>query len=119
MVSSIIIWPNYSHDRQFKRLSTMEVSDFGCFLILSSGVVLLQQTGKVVLCFHEYMLYNFFLVLFKFNILLILFYLSSQMCCDRYQLNISYDPRSRNNKTICGLQCFRGEHKFISLNYGE
>ncbi|RZC17244.1 Protein POLLEN DEFECTIVE IN GUIDANCE 1 isoform D [Glycine soja] len=37
--------------RQFKRLSTMEVSDFGCFLILSSGVVLLQQTD-ISLIYH-------------------------------------------------------------------
>jgi len=45
---SITIWTNHAYDRQFKRLSTMEISDFGCFLILTCGVVLLQRTGKVV-----------------------------------------------------------------------
>ncbi|RDY10402.1 Protein POLLEN DEFECTIVE IN GUIDANCE 1 [Mucuna pruriens] len=37
--------------RQFKRLSTMEVSDFGCFLIMSCGVVLLQRTD-ISLIYH-------------------------------------------------------------------
>nr|KYP69647.1 Protein TAPT1 isogeny [Cajanus cajan] len=37
--------------RQFKRLSTMEISDFGCFLIMSSGVVLLQRTD-ISLIYH-------------------------------------------------------------------
>ncbi|CAL0305120.1 unnamed protein product [Lupinus luteus] len=30
--------------RQFKRLSTIELSDFGCFVIMSSGVILLERT---------------------------------------------------------------------------
>ncbi|KAK7302152.1 hypothetical protein RJT34_13033 [Clitoria ternatea] len=37
--------------RQFKRLSTMEISDFGCFLIMSCGVVLLQRTD-ISLIYH-------------------------------------------------------------------
>ncbi|TKY73563.1 POLLEN DEFECTIVE IN GUIDANCE 1 [Spatholobus suberectus] len=37
--------------RQFKRLSTVEVSDFGCFLIMSCGVVLLQRTD-ISLIYH-------------------------------------------------------------------
>lgn len=37
----------YVFDRQFKMLSAAEFSDFGCFLMLASGVILLQQTGFV------------------------------------------------------------------------
>ncbi|XP_020962361.1 protein POLLEN DEFECTIVE IN GUIDANCE 1 [Arachis ipaensis] len=37
--------------RQFKRLSAMELSDFGCFLIMSCGVILLQQTD-ISLIYH-------------------------------------------------------------------
>ncbi|GAU29906.1 hypothetical protein TSUD_148130 [Trifolium subterraneum] len=37
--------------RQFKRLSTMELSDFGCFIIMSCGVVLLQRTD-ISLIYH-------------------------------------------------------------------
>ena len=37
----------YVFDRQFKMLSSEELSDFGCFLMLASGVILLQQTGLV------------------------------------------------------------------------
>ena len=37
----------YVFDRQFKMLSAAELSDFGCFLMLASGVILLQQTGLV------------------------------------------------------------------------
>ncbi|KAL9314068.1 hypothetical protein ACSQ67_019520 [Phaseolus vulgaris] len=37
--------------RQFKRLSTMEISDFGCFLIMTCGVVLLQRTD-ISLIYH-------------------------------------------------------------------
>ncbi|KAK7350657.1 hypothetical protein VNO77_09513 [Canavalia gladiata] len=37
--------------RQFKRLSTMEFSDFGCFLIMGCGVVLLQRTD-ISLIYH-------------------------------------------------------------------
>lgn len=37
----------YVFDRQFKMLSAAELSDFGCFLMLASGVTLLQQTGLV------------------------------------------------------------------------
>ncbi|KAL2346962.1 hypothetical protein Fmac_000962 [Flemingia macrophylla] len=37
--------------RQLKRLSTMEISDFGCFLIMSCGVVLLQRTD-ISLIYH-------------------------------------------------------------------
>ncbi|XP_025666412.1 protein POLLEN DEFECTIVE IN GUIDANCE 1 isoform X2 [Arachis hypogaea] len=35
----------------FKRLSAMELSDFGCFLIMSCGVILLQQTD-ISLIYH-------------------------------------------------------------------
>nr|KJB81561.1 hypothetical protein B456_013G150200 [Gossypium raimondii] len=31
--------------RQFKRLSAAEMCDFGCFLVLACGVILLGQTG--------------------------------------------------------------------------
>lgn len=55
----------------------------------------------------------FFFVLTGFHVILILFYYVFQTCFLRYQLNISYDPWSRNNKIVCGLQRFRGEHKFI------
>ncbi|KAL4326588.1 hypothetical protein AHAS_Ahas13G0015100 [Arachis hypogaea] len=34
--------------RQFKRLSAVELSDFGCFLIMSCGVILLQQTAQAI-----------------------------------------------------------------------
>lgn len=37
--------------RQFKRLSTMELSDFGCFIIMSCGVILLQRTD-ISLIYH-------------------------------------------------------------------
>ncbi|KAF7838270.1 protein POLLEN DEFECTIVE IN GUIDANCE 1 [Senna tora] len=37
--------------RQFKRLSTMELSDFGCFVIMASGVILLQRTD-ISLIYH-------------------------------------------------------------------
>ncbi|QHN98456.1 protein POLLEN DEFECTIVE IN GUIDANCE 1 isoform X1 [Arachis ipaensis] len=37
--------------RQFKRLSAVELSDFGCFLIMSCGVILLQQTD-ISLIYH-------------------------------------------------------------------
>ncbi|XP_027332730.1 protein POLLEN DEFECTIVE IN GUIDANCE 1-like isoform X2 [Abrus precatorius] len=37
--------------RQFKRLSTVEYSDFGCFLIMCCGVVLLQRTD-ISLIYH-------------------------------------------------------------------
>ncbi|CAJ2644533.1 unnamed protein product [Trifolium pratense] len=37
--------------RQFKRLSTMELSDFGCFIIMICGVVLLQRTD-ISLIYH-------------------------------------------------------------------
>ncbi|KAI4336236.1 hypothetical protein L6164_014785 [Bauhinia variegata] len=37
--------------RQFKRLSTMELSDFGCFLIMGCGVTLLQRTD-ISLIYH-------------------------------------------------------------------
>lgn len=37
--------------RQFKMLSAAELSDFGCFLILASGVILLQQTD-ISLIYH-------------------------------------------------------------------
>ncbi|XP_057443169.1 protein POLLEN DEFECTIVE IN GUIDANCE 1 [Lotus japonicus] len=37
--------------RQFKMLSTMELSDFGCFLIMSCGVALLQRTD-ISLIYH-------------------------------------------------------------------
>ncbi|KAK7411074.1 hypothetical protein VNO78_02444 [Psophocarpus tetragonolobus] len=37
--------------RQFKRLSTIEVSDFGCFFIMSCGVILLQRTD-ISLIYH-------------------------------------------------------------------
>ncbi|XP_061368890.1 protein POLLEN DEFECTIVE IN GUIDANCE 1 [Gastrolobium bilobum] len=37
--------------RQFKRLSTIELSDFGCFVIMSCGVILLQRTD-ISLIYH-------------------------------------------------------------------
>lgn len=37
--------------RQFKMLSAAELSDFGCFLMLASGVILLQQTD-ISLIYH-------------------------------------------------------------------
>ncbi|KAK7281967.1 hypothetical protein RIF29_10385 [Crotalaria pallida] len=37
--------------RQFKRLSTIELSDFGCFLIMSCGVILLERTD-ISLIYH-------------------------------------------------------------------
>lgn len=37
--------------RQFKMLSSAELSDFGCFLMLASGVILLQQTD-ISLIYH-------------------------------------------------------------------
>ncbi|WJX39199.1 hypothetical protein P8452_26767 [Trifolium repens] len=37
--------------RQLKRLSTMELSDFGCFIIMSCGVILLQRTD-ISLIYH-------------------------------------------------------------------
>ncbi|XP_024635703.1 protein POLLEN DEFECTIVE IN GUIDANCE 1 [Medicago truncatula] len=37
--------------RQFKRLSTMELSDLGCFIIMSFGVILLQRTD-ISLIYH-------------------------------------------------------------------
>ncbi|MED6108295.1 Protein POLLEN DEFTIVE IN GUIDANCE 1 [Stylosanthes scabra] len=37
--------------RQFKRLSAIELSDLGCFLIMSCGVILLQQTD-ISLIYH-------------------------------------------------------------------
>lgn len=37
--------------RQFKRLSTMELSDLGCFIIMSFGVALLQRTD-ISLIYH-------------------------------------------------------------------
>ncbi|XP_057728218.1 protein POLLEN DEFECTIVE IN GUIDANCE 1-like isoform X1 [Arachis stenosperma] len=37
--------------RQFKRLSAMKLLDFGCFLIMSCGVILLQQTD-ISLIYH-------------------------------------------------------------------
>ena len=37
----------YVFDRQFKMLSAAELSDCGCFLMLASGVILLQHTGLV------------------------------------------------------------------------
>ncbi|XLR68826.1 hypothetical protein HN51_015911, partial [Arachis hypogaea] len=36
---------------QFKRLSAMELTDFGYFLIMSCGVILLQQTD-ISLIYH-------------------------------------------------------------------
>lgn len=93
-------------------LSTMELSDFGCFLIMSCGVALLQRTGIVILWSPDCIWCGSFFVLIKFNVLL-LFYCSFPTLCLRYQLNISYDPWSRNNKIVCGLQCFRGEHNLL------
>nr|KJB81560.1 hypothetical protein B456_013G150200 [Gossypium raimondii] len=52
--------------RQFKRLSAAEMCDFGCFLVLACGVILLGQTD-ISLIYHMirgqgtiklYMIYN-------------------------------------------------------------
>ncbi|XP_019464343.1 PREDICTED: protein POLLEN DEFECTIVE IN GUIDANCE 1-like [Lupinus angustifolius] len=44
------IW-RFLKTRQFKRLSTIELSDFGCFVIMSSGVILLERTD-ISLIYH-------------------------------------------------------------------
>ncbi|OIW00219.1 hypothetical protein TanjilG_27470 [Lupinus angustifolius] len=41
------IW-RFLKTRQFKRLSTIELSDFGCFVIMSSGVILLERTAQAI-----------------------------------------------------------------------
>jgi hypothetical protein len=38
----------------------MELSDLGCFIIMSFGVALLQRTGTVILDSPGYMLYHSF-----------------------------------------------------------
>ena len=50
----------------------MELSDFGCFLIMSCGVILLQRTGMVILCSHDCVI-SFLFALIWFNVILLLF----------------------------------------------
>ena len=106
--------------RQFRRLSAAELSDFGCFLALVCGVILLQQTGFVrkfgflpIFPFAFAILYlgggnkqgSFFVLvgcILNFAILLFFFVF-------RYQPDISHDSWSRDNQTLCGVQCPRGE----------
>ncbi|XLR16197.1 hypothetical protein HN51_037180 [Arachis hypogaea] len=44
---AITIW-RLLRARKFKRPSTVELSDFGCFLMMVCGVILLQQIGTVI-----------------------------------------------------------------------
>ncbi|XP_016703402.1 protein POLLEN DEFECTIVE IN GUIDANCE 1 isoform X1 [Gossypium hirsutum] len=44
--------------RQFKRLSAAKMCDFGCFLVLACGVILLGQTGGCQGTIKLYMIYN-------------------------------------------------------------
>ncbi len=83
--------------------SAAELSDLGCFLIVACGVTLLQRTGFVRIYSTIYICDILSLV----NVILI--FVSVMFCCLRYQLNLSHDSWSRNNKIICGVQCPRGE----------
>ncbi|KAI3824350.1 hypothetical protein L1987_05808 [Smallanthus sonchifolius] len=47
----VTTWWRLMKTRQFKMLSAAELSDFGCFLMLASGVILLQQTD-ISLIYH-------------------------------------------------------------------
>jgi hypothetical protein len=44
---------HHAHGRKFKRPSTIELSDFGCFIIVACGITVLQQIGLAILCFHS------------------------------------------------------------------
>ncbi|TYI47190.1 hypothetical protein E1A91_D13G155600v1 [Gossypium mustelinum] len=44
--------------RQFKRLSAAKMCDFGCYIVLACGVILLGQTGGCQGTIKLYMIYN-------------------------------------------------------------